>query len=95
DPKVAAYLQDSLEDVVTEGTAAQTFAGFPLDEWPVAGKTGTAEMVAGNDTSWFISYAPATSPRYVVAVAVTQAGLGSEAAVPISRAIHDELRRMP
>lgn len=45
--------------------------------------------------SWFISYAPATSPRYVAAVAVTQPGLGSEAAVPISRVIHDELRCLP
>jgi len=94
DPKVGDYLRGSLEAVVTEGTAAGPFADFPLEEWPVAGKTGTAEMAAGNDTSWFISYAPAGSPRYVVAVAVTQAGLGSEAAVPIARLIHDELRRM-
>ncbi|KAB7743328.1 penicillin-binding protein [Nostocoides sp. F2B08] len=94
DPKVGAYLRDSLEAVVTEGTAAGPFEGFPLEQWPVAGKTGTAEMAAGNDTSWFVSYAPAGSPRYVVAVAVTQAGLGSEAAVPIARLIHDELRRM-
>ena len=27
-------------------------------------------------------------------VAITQAGLGSEAAVPVARAIHDELRRL-
>jgi penicillin-binding protein 2 len=94
DAAVGAVLRDSLEAVVSEGTAQEAFAGFPLDEWPVAGKTGTAEMVAGNDTSWFVSYAPAGSPRYVLAVVVTQAGLGSEAAVPISRVIHDELRRM-
>ena len=95
DPTVGAHLRDALPAVVTEGTAAQAFRDFPLDQWPVAGKTGTAEMVAGNDTSWFISYAPATAPRYVVAVVVSQAGLGSEAAVPISRVIHDELRRLP
>jgi penicillin-binding protein 2 len=94
DPRVGAVLRDSLEAVVTEGTAVEAFAGFPLAQWPVAGKTGTAEMAAGNDTSWFVSYAPAGSPRYVVAVAVTQAGLGSEAAVPIARLIHDELRVM-
>jgi penicillin-binding protein 2 len=95
DPAVGAYLRDSLKAVVTDGTAVGAFRDFPLDEWPVAGKTGTAEVLGGNDTSWFISYAPADSPRYVVAVVVAQAGLGSEAAVPIARRIHDELRRMP
>ena len=89
---VSAYLRNSLAAVVETGTAAPGFAGFPLDEWPVAGKTGSAESGHGNDVSWFISYAPATSPRYVVAVAITQAGLGSEAAVPVARSIHETLR---
>lgn len=89
---LSAYLRDSLAAVVTTGTAAEGFAGFPLSEWPVAGKTGSAERGHGNDVSWFISYAPADSPRYVVAVAITQAGLGSEAAVPVARSLHEELR---
>ena len=94
DAGLSAYLRDSLASVVATGTAAEGFAGFPLAQWPVAGKTGSAESGHGNDVSWFISYAPADSPRYVVAVAITQAGLGSEAAVPVARAIHDELRRL-
>lgn len=91
DPAVSTYLRDSLTSVVTTGTAAEGFAGFPLAQWPVAGKTGSAERGHGNDVSWFISYAPADSPRYVVAVAIIQAGLGSEAAVPVARTIHETL----
>ncbi|NLJ52522.1 MAG: penicillin-binding protein, partial [Intrasporangiaceae bacterium] len=94
DPQVSAYLRDALTTVVSDGTAAFGFEGFDLDAWPVAGKTGSAERGAGNDVSWFVSFAPATSPRYVVAVAITQAGLGSEAAVPVARTIHDRLRSL-
>ena len=94
DPAVGAYLRDALTSVVTDGTAAFGFEGFDLDAWPVGGKTGSAERGAGNDVSWFVSFAPATSPRYIVAVAVTQAGLGSEAAVPVARTLHDRLRSL-
>ena len=72
------------------GTARGTFAGFPLDEYPVAGKTGTAQLVSG-DTSlndaWFISYAPKDSADYVIAVYVEQAGHGGTSAGPIARQI--------
>lgn len=94
DPEVSAYLRDALTSVVTDGTAAFGFEGFDLDAWPVAGKTGSAERGTGNDVSWFVSFAPATDPRYVVAVAITQAGLGSEAAVPVARTLHEELHRL-
>lgn len=92
DAEVSAYLRGALESVVTDGTASFGFDGFDLDAWPVAGKTGSAERGAGNDVSWFVSYAPATAPRYAVAVAITQAGLSGEAAVPVARSIHEVLR---
>lgn len=91
-----AYLRTSLQSVVRDGTASFGFEGFDLEAWPIAGKTGSAERGAGNDVSWFVSFAPADQPKYVVAVAITQAGLGSEAAVPVARAIHeglDDLKR--
>lgn len=91
DPQASAYLRGALESVVTDGTASFGFDGFDLDAWPVAGKTGSAERGAGNDVSWFVSYAPANAPRYAVAVAITQAGLSSEAAVPVARALHETL----
>nr|WP_257910994.1 penicillin-binding transpeptidase domain-containing protein [Janibacter limosus] len=89
-----SLLRAALTDVVAApgGTAHSAFAGFPLRQWPVAGKTGTAEVYGKQDTAWFVSYAPATKPRYVVAVVVSRGGTGGATAAPIARAIHEELR---
>ena len=91
--KVAAYVQDALRAVVVSGTGAATFRGMAAD-WPVSGKSGTAEVFGKSDTSWFESYAPTSKPRYVVSVAVSQGGHGSDTAAPVSRAIHEALRVM-
>lgn len=86
-------LRRALQDVVAEpgGTAHSAFAGFPLQEWPVAGKTGTAEVHGDEDTAWFVSYAPVEDPRYVVGVVVSQGGTGGATSAPIAREIHEEL----
>ncbi|MGH2806465.1 MAG: peptidoglycan D,D-transpeptidase FtsI family protein [Actinomycetota bacterium] len=70
------------------GTAAQ------IPGVPVAGKTGTAQTVEGQDPhTWFICFAPADDPQLVVAVIVEHGGeLGSEAtggavAAPIAKAL--------
>jgi penicillin-binding protein 2 len=91
---VLAFLHSALRGVVTSGTAKGAFAGFPLDQWPVAGKTGTAEAFGRQDTAWFVSYAPATKPRYAVAVVVSQGGTGGETAAPVARRIHEVLRTL-
>lgn len=91
DPALANYVAGGLRSVVTGGTAAAVFAGMPED-WPVAGKTGTAEVLGRGDTSWFLSWAPSTSPRFVVAVSVSQGGTGSDTAAPAARVIHEALR---
>jgi penicillin-binding protein 2 len=93
-PGTLAFLHNSLRGVVTSGTARGAFAGFPLDQWPVAGKTGTAEAFGKQDTAWFVSYAPATKPRYAVAVVVSQGGTGGEVAAPVARKIHEVLRTL-
>lgn len=86
-------MRRALRDVVErpEGTAHSAFSGFPVDEWPVAGKTGTAEVHGKEDTAWFASYAPADRPRYVVAVVVSQGGTGGATAAPIARDVHEKL----
>jgi penicillin-binding protein 2 len=88
-------LQGALRGVVDRGSAYAAFRGFPLDTWPVAGKTGTAEVFGARDTAWFVSYAPADRPRYAVAVVVSQGGLGGSTAAPAARRIHDVLRTLP
>lgn len=86
------FLDDGLSAVVTEGTARGAFSGFPLEAYPVAGKTGTGEVYGEQDTAWFASYGPVSSPRYAVVVMVSQGGTGGGAAAPAARAIWDVLR---
>lgn len=75
-----------------QGTATQAFQGFPLSKYPVAGKTGTAQVgpdfaVVGwpkytQDTSVFTSFAPANDPRFTVDAFFEQAGYGANTAAP-------------
>ncbi|MDQ4090232.1 MAG: penicillin-binding protein 2 [Actinomycetota bacterium] len=69
------------------GTGFGAFSGFPLAQFPVAGKTGTAEVAGKFDTSLFTAYAPADSPRYVISVVMEEAGLGASAAGPVARRV--------
>jgi peptidoglycan glycosyltransferase len=50
----------------------------------VAGKTGSAQNPHGQAHSWFLALAPATAPRYAVAVVVENAGWGRAAAGPVA-----------
>ncbi|MBV9383833.1 MAG: penicillin-binding protein 2 [Streptosporangiaceae bacterium] len=84
-----AYIRSALAGVVTQGTAAGAFAGFPLNKVCVAGKTGTAQIFGKNATSVFASFAPCDHPRYVVVVMVPNSGFGADTAAPAVRAIWD------
>lgn len=82
-------IEDGLVQVVGPGgTAAGAFRNFPLDEYPVAGKTGTAEFVGRQDYGWFASYAPVGNPEYVVVVMLEEAGSGGSNAAPIVEKIY-------
>ncbi|MDP9224576.1 MAG: penicillin-binding transpeptidase domain-containing protein, partial [Actinomycetota bacterium] len=87
-------IQQGLEEVLSNpnGTGYSAFAGFPLSKYPIAGKTGTAQIGTSvfND-SWFVSYGPTTDPRYVIAVYVQKAGHGGESAAPIARQIWESI----
>jgi len=82
-----AYMRSALAGVVTQGTAAGTFAGFPLNQVCVAGKTGTAQIFGKNATSVFASFAPCNNPKYVVVVMLPNSGYGADAAAPAVRQI--------
>jgi penicillin-binding protein 2 len=72
------------------GTAYGAFGGFPLDQFLVAGKTGTAQASPGKqDTSVFTSFGPADNPQYVVDAMLEQSGYGANAAAPTVRRIYD------
>ena len=60
----------------------------------VAGKTGTAELDLGSVyDAWFVCFAPADHPRYVVAVVVEKQpnGFGGSISAPIAKAILEKL----
>jgi penicillin-binding protein 2 len=70
------------------GTAGSVFRGFPV---PVAGKTGTAEVIGKDDFAFFVAYAPADDPQYVVAVVIEQGGHGGSAAAPVAKEIFSDI----
>ena len=71
---------------------AEGGVSFDLINWPVAGKTGTAEVLGRADNSMFVGYGPSGSarfstsinePEYVIAVVLEEAGFGSKHAAPM------------
>lgn len=78
-----------LKGVVADpkGTARGAFAGFPLDGFAVAGKTGTAQVQGKQDTALFVAFAPADNPEYVISVVMEEAGFGGTVAAPVARRI--------
>ncbi|SDU18688.1 penicillin-binding protein 2 [Halopseudomonas salegens] len=97
------FIIDAMEDVMhaSHGTAR----GAARDaEYQIAGKTGTAQVVAiaqGNeydsealqerhrDHALFIGFAPADEPRIAVAVMVENGESGGREAAPVARALFD------
>lgn len=67
DPYTGYELKKWMRSVVLEGT------GTPLQKtiWPVAGKTGTAQVTYQNrelNNQWFVGYGPVEAPQVAVAV---------------------------
>ncbi len=86
-----AYVRQALSQTTLTGTASGAFAGFPVEQYPVGAKTGTAEVAGKQSTSWFASFAPADDPEYVVVVNVDQGGLGAATSGPVARAVYEQL----
>ena len=84
-----AYIRNALAGVVTQGTAAGAFGGFPLNQVCVAGKTGTAQVYGTQASSVFASFAPCSNPKYVVVVMIPDSGYGADVAAPAVRQIWD------
>ena len=73
-------IHSALEGVIYEESASLT-AHFTNMNVKVAGKSGTGEKSGQDDYSWFITYAPADDPKYVVATVVEQGGFGAASAM--------------
>ncbi|MDQ7010930.1 MAG: penicillin-binding protein 2 [Mariprofundaceae bacterium] len=94
-------IHQAMRDVIAspKGTAHAQLAWLP---WKVAGKTGTAQVIAmaqddekpaasaydrHKDHAWFMGYAPFDDPRVAFAVFVEHGGHGGHAAAPVAAAI--------
>jgi penicillin-binding protein 2 len=89
DQQAAAIVKQGMVEVVSIGTASTPFRGFPVDKYPVAGKTGTAQKPPYDSNGLFACFAPANNPEIVVVTVVEQGGGGSSAAAPVARKILD------
>ena len=89
-PVVWAFLRQSLWAVVNDNG---TGAAAKIPGLDIAGKTGTAQMIAkskaekGQDHAWFAAFAPVKAPEVVVVVLVERGGKGGQVAAPIARKI--------
>lgn len=87
--EVRQPIVDGLDRVVShrEGTAYNAFSGFPLGQWGIAGKTGTAQVTQKQDTALFVGWGPTADPQFVVSVVMEQSGFGASAAAPVARRV--------
>src|SRR6185503_16467698 len=99
-PKVIPIPKD-VHDEVVDGmwsvvNAGGTAGRIKMDGFDIAGKTGTAQVVAlGKDTgankdhSWFVSYAPAYKPEIAMVALIENSGFGGHHAAPAVRGVYD------
>ena len=100
-PEIRGPLLKGLEGAVSldgpeasRGTAYDAFHSiakggidFALDEYPIAGKTGTAEVQGKADSAWFVGFGPVkpeTPPKYVFTVLLEESGFGGRLAAPVA-----------
>jgi penicillin-binding protein 2 len=92
-PEIFSQIKEGLAAVVTRGTAQRAQSTLVS----IAGKTGTAQVVAlkddddksevakkHRDHAWFVAFAPVEKPKIAVAVIVEHAGHGGSAAAPLA-----------
>jgi penicillin-binding protein 2 len=100
-PSVRDPILQGLLGVVNNpgGTAYATFhhyINFNMSTFPIAGKTGTASIVKGEEpNSWFVGFGPVGKPRYVVLCVIAKGGYGADAAAPVVAQTFDYLVQHP
>ena len=98
-----AVVHDGMEGAVY-GPGGTAYAVGVGSKYRIAGKTGTAQVIAikqnekyhvnevaerNRDHAWFIAYAPADDPKIAISVLVENGGFGAAAAAPIARKVLD------
>jgi penicillin-binding protein 2 len=86
------------------GAGGTAYAVGVGSKYKIAGKTGTAQVIAikqnekyhakdvaerNRDHAWFVAYAPVDDPKIAISVLVENGGFGATAAAPIARKVLD------
>jgi penicillin-binding protein 2 len=99
-PKIV-QIDEDIDQAVVEGmwrvvNGGGTGARIQMAGFDIAGKTGTAQVVAlGKDTgknkdhSWFVTYAPAYKPEIAMVALIENSGFGGTHAAPAIRGVYD------
>jgi cell division protein FtsI/penicillin-binding protein 2 len=90
----AGFLAGAMRSVVISGTGRAAMQGEAI---AVAGKTGTAQVGAGEPHSWFAGFAPygaGAAHRIAFAVVLEHGGYGARAAAPVARELVDAAREL-
>ena len=88
-PKYLQMVREGMKGVTQGGgTASGAFGDLDVE---VAGKTGTSEVAKKQPTALFISYAPASNPRYVVVMILEEGGHGGSTAAPYVKEIYAKI----
>ncbi len=86
-PNYLDLVMQGIHEAASEpgGTSADVWTGWNQSEFPVYGKTGTAQHGGQEDQSWYMTYIGNAARPIVIAVTVEQGGFGAETAAPIAR----------
>lgn len=104
EPQVLREIEES-SDFVELVQAGMSGAVYEENEWiarqfetlpvKVSAKSGTAERIGYNPTAWYIAYAPADDPKYVVASTVENATWASSSAMYVTRDVLGAIYNAP
>ena len=89
DPRDRAVVLDGLRRAASEdgGTSADVFKGWPMKDYPVYGKTGTAERYPNPDQAWYACFVKHGDRSIVVITTIEKGGFGATTAAPAARLI--------
>ena len=92
-PEQNKLVLDGMWGVVNGGG---TGAGIRIENFEIAGKTGTAQVAAlgkdvgkNKDHAWFVSFAPAYKPEIAVIVLIENSGFGGSHAAPAAKGVYN------
>jgi penicillin-binding protein 2 len=82
-------VRDGLHQAVASegGTSYDVFKGWNEKQYPVFGKTGTAEGGVNPDQAWYACWVMDKNRPIVVVVTIERGGFGAETAAPAARLI--------